>query len=220
MYGPPGTGKTLLAQVIANESKVNFLSVNGPEIFTKWVGESEEGIRYVFNVARQLSPCILFFDQIDALAPSRGQIEGSRTTERVVDQLLAELDYVQGFHDIIILAATNRIDMIDPSVLRPGRLGIHIYIPLPNVEDRAEILKIKLKDITMNDPLGSVIAFLIPLTDGFSGAELTRICEETKQIAVQSCGYKALKPLKIEDFKEAYQLTSKDRKVIVSRSCI
>lgn len=213
LYGPPGTGKTLLAQVIAHESKVNFLSIKGPEIFTKWLGESEEGIRHVFQVARQLSPCIVFFDQLDALAPSRGQIEGSRTTERVVSQLLLELDCIQGSRDIVVLGATNRVDMIDSSVLRPGRLGAHIYIPLPTAEDRAEIVRIKLRDEELYHSLESIISKLVPLTEGFSGAELTLICEEAKQIAIQSSNLAEIRPLKNEDFQEAYQILLNDREL-------
>ena len=127
-YGPPGTGKTLLAKAIAKECGVNFISVDGPEIFTKWLGESEEGVRQIFRIARQVAPTVIFFDQLDAIAPVRGQHAGSMTTDRVVSQLLAELDGVEQLSRVIVLGATNRIDLIDPSILRPGRFGVHIAV--------------------------------------------------------------------------------------------
>jgi SpoVK/Ycf46/Vps4 family AAA+-type ATPase len=117
LYGPPGTGKTLLAKALANECGVNFISVDGPEIFTKWLGESEEGVRQVFRIARQVAPTVIFFDQLEAIAPIRGQHSGSMTTDRVVSQLLAELDGVEQLSGVIVLGATNRIDLIDPSVI-------------------------------------------------------------------------------------------------------
>src|SRR5262249_4511830 len=145
LYGPSGTGKTLLAQAIANQCGVNFVPVDGPEIFTKWLGESEEAIRHVFRVALQLSPAIVFFDQLDARAPKRGEDSGSRTTERVVNQLLSELDGVEPLSGIVVMAATNRVDLIDPSVLRPGRFGTHVYVPLPDPLGRREIVEIQLR---------------------------------------------------------------------------
>ena len=126
LYGPPGTGKTLLAKALANECGVNFISVDGPEIFTKWLGESEEGVRQIFRIARQVAPTVIFFDQLEAIAPIRGAHAGSMTTDRVVSQLLAELDGVEQLSRVIVLGATNRIDLIDPSILRPGRFGVHI----------------------------------------------------------------------------------------------
>src|SRR5208282_5430254 len=142
LYGPPGTGKTLIAKALAKECGVNFLAMDGPEVFTKWLGESEEAIRHIFRVARQLAPSIIFFDQLDALAPLRGSDSGSRTTERVVNQLLAELDGMETAHgSVIVMGATNRIDLVDPSVLRPGRLGLHLYIPLPDHAERVEIFE-------------------------------------------------------------------------------
>ena len=122
LYGPPGTGKTLLAKALANECGVNFISVDGPEIFTKWLGESEEGVRQIFRIARQVAPTVIFFDQLEAIAPIRGAHAGSMTTDRVVSQLLAELDGVEQLSRVIVLGATNRIDLIDPSILRPGPL--------------------------------------------------------------------------------------------------
>src|SRR5204863_1694896 len=145
LYGPPGTGKTLLAKAIAKECGVNFISVDGPEIFTKWLGESEEGVRQIFRIARQVAPTVVFFDQLEAIAPIRGAHAGSMTTDRVVSQLLTELDGVEQLSRVIALGATNRIDLIDPSVLRPGRFGVHIAVGLPDADARREILKISLR---------------------------------------------------------------------------
>ena len=140
LYGPPGTGKTLLAKALANECGVNFISVDGPEIFTKWLGESEEGVRQIFRIARQVAPTVVFFDQLEAIAPIRGAHAGSMTTDRVVSQLLAELDGVEQLSRVIVLGATNRIDLIDPSILRPGRFGVHIPVGLPDAAERKQIL--------------------------------------------------------------------------------
>ena len=132
LYGPPGTGKTLLAQAVANECGVNFIAVNGPELFTKWLGESEEAVRHIFRIARQVAPAVIFFDQLDSITPVRGEHSGSMTTERVVNQLLAELDGIEPLAGIVVLGATNRIDLVDPAILRPGRLGTHVHVPLPD----------------------------------------------------------------------------------------
>src|SRR5438105_7367050 len=145
LYGPPGTGKTLLAKAIAKECGVNFISVDGPEIFTKWLGESEEGVRQIFRIARQVAPAVIFFDQLEAIAPIRGQHAGSMTTDRVVSQLLAELDGVEQLSRVIVLGATNRIDLIDPSILRPGRFGVHIAVELPHADARKDSRRICLK---------------------------------------------------------------------------
>lgn len=188
LYGPPGTGKTLLARAIAHECGVNFLPVEGPEIFTKWLGESEETIRHIFRVARQLAPTIIFFDQLDALAPQRGRDLGSQTTERVVNQLLTELDGIEPRSEVIVLGATNRIDLIDPSVLRPGRLSTHILVPLPDDADRAAILRIQLRNVPLaaGTTVDDVVAYLVPRTAGYSGADLRLVCDEAKLLAMQA----------------------------------
>ncbi|HWP28947.1 MAG TPA: AAA family ATPase [Chloroflexota bacterium] len=187
LYGPPGTGKTLLARAIAHECEVNFLPVEGPEIFTKWLGESEETIRHIFRVARQLAPTIIFFDQLDALAPHRGRDLGSQTTERVVNQLLTELDGLEPLGEVIVLGATNRLDLIDPSVLRPGRFSTHILVPLPEEADRAEILRIHLRGVPLaaDSPLEAIVGYLVPRTAGWSGADLRLLCDEAKLLALQ-----------------------------------
>jgi transitional endoplasmic reticulum ATPase len=182
LHGPSGTGKTMLAKAIANEAGVNFIAVDGPEVFGKWLGESEAAIRHIFRVARQLSPCIIFFDQLDALVPRRGTDSGSRTTERVVNQILSELDGIKAVSNILVIGATNRLDLVDSSVLRPGRLGTRIFIPLPDGKDRADILRLFLKDAALGpaEDAGKLQEHLAAATEGFSGAELKALCEEAK----------------------------------------
>src|SRR5437588_4046411 len=131
LYGPPGTGKTLMAKAAANESEANFISIKGPELLSKWVGESEKGVREIFRKARQAAPCIIFFDEIDSIAPVRGADGGGMVAERVVSQLLTELDGIQSLQGVVVLAATNRVDMVDPALLRSGRFDKIITIPLP-----------------------------------------------------------------------------------------
>jgi transitional endoplasmic reticulum ATPase len=206
LYGPPGTGKTLLARAIAHECGVNFLPVEGPEIFTKWLGESEETIRHIFRVARQLAPTIIFFDQLDALAPKRGRDLGSQTTERVVNQLLTELDGIEPRSEVIVLAATNRIDLIDPSVLRPGRLSTHILVPLPEDDDRAATLRIQLSNVPLADgtTADDIISYLVPRTAGYSGADLRMVGDEAKLLAMQEATEEdAVVALTREHFVEA-----------------
>ena len=133
-FGPPGTGKTLLAKAVANESECNFIAVKGPELLSKWVGESEKGVREIFRKARQASPSIIFFDEIDALVPKRKCLGSSHVTESVVSQILTELDGMEEIRNVTVLAATNRPDMLDDALLRPGRLERHIYVPAPDEE--------------------------------------------------------------------------------------
>lgn len=191
LHGPPGTGKTLLAKAIANECGVNFIGVDGPELFTKWLGESEEGVRQVFRIARQVAPTVIFFDQLDAIAPVRGEHRGSMTTERVVNQLLAELDGVEQLSRVIVIGATNRIDLVDPSILRPGRLGVHIYVPLPDLNARRQILRIHLSGGAAKhaDGAEAIIDALASKTEGFSGARLSYLCDEAKRLAVRGVAY-------------------------------
>ena len=169
MYGPSGTGKTLLAKAVATESEANFISVRGPELLSKWVGESERGIREIFRRARQASPCVVFFDEIDSIVPTRGMGGDSMVTERVVSQLLTELDGIQALSGVVVLAATNRSDMIDPALLRPGRFDKIVFVPMPDKHARQRILEIHSKDKPISPDID--LSKISELTDGFSGAD-------------------------------------------------
>ena len=179
LHGASGTGKTLLAKAVATESEANFVSVRGPELLSKWVGESERGIREIFRRARQSSPCVVFFDEIDSIAPIRGGGAETQVTERVVSQLLTELDGMQDMHGVVVFAATNRADMIDPALLRPGRFDKIIQIPLPDKESRQRILEINAEEIPFekdpNSPDYVNFSKLAEATDGFSGADVAAI---------------------------------------------
>jgi transitional endoplasmic reticulum ATPase len=179
LHGPSGTGKTLLAKAVATESEANFVSVRGPELLSKWVGESERGIREIFRRARQAQPCVIFFDEIDSIAPIRGAGGETAVTERVVSQLLTELDGMENMHGVVVLAATNRADMIDTALLRPGRFDKIIQIPLPDKESRKSILSINIKEIPAEiDPKSPNyvdVEKIAELTDGLSGADVAAI---------------------------------------------
>jgi len=188
LHGPSGTGKTLLAKAVATQSEANFVSVRGPELLSKWVGESERGIREIFKRARQSAPCVVFFDEIDSIAPIRGAGGETAVTERVVSQLLTELDGMENMHGVIVLAATNRADMIDPALLRPGRFDKIIQIPLPDKESRKSILKINAEKIPTisdeNDPNHINFEKLSELTDGLSGADTASIANTAVSLVI------------------------------------
>ena len=176
LHGPSGTGKTMLAKAVATESEANFISVKGPELMSKWVGESEKGVREIFRRARQASPCVIFFDEIDSIAPTRGGgMEGGvhSSAERMVSQLLTEMDGIQEIHEVVVLAATNRIDMIDTALLRPGRFDKIVYVPKPDVKTRQKILEIH----TKGKPLGRDVDLITiaEVTEGFSGADVSAV---------------------------------------------
>jgi transitional endoplasmic reticulum ATPase len=213
LYGPPGTGKTLLAQAIANQCQANFLAVKGPEIFSKWLGESEEGIRHLFRTARQVAPAIIFFDQIDAIAPQRVAGGDTRASERVVNQLLTEMDGIEPLSGITVVAATNRLDLLDPAILRPGRFGAHIYVPPPSQADREGIFRVHLRGavIESDTTLEELLAQLAAKTEGFSGAEIAAICHEAKLCALRQANFEAGMPLRLEHFLEALEKVSLSR---------
>ena len=184
LCGPPGCGKTLLAQAAASATQVNFISVKGPALLSKFIGESERGVREVFRKAKQAAPCLVFFDEIDALVPRRGSGEtDAGVSERVVGQFLAELDGVEKLTGVLVLAATNRPDMVDPALLRPGRFDVTVEIPLPNEEERLAILQVQArgKPVDPNVPLGTIAA----ITVGMTGADLGAICQHAALFAIR-----------------------------------
>jgi len=183
LIGPPGTGKTLLAKAVASQSEVNFISVKGPALLSKWVGESERGIREVFRKAKQASPCIIFFDEIDAIAPVRGGSADSHVTERVISQLLTELDGIEELKGIVVLAASNRPDIIDPALLRPGRFDVQLELPVPDEKARLGIFKIHTKD----KPLANDVKLesLAKITEGLVGSGIEGICRSASMLAIR-----------------------------------
>jgi transitional endoplasmic reticulum ATPase len=184
-YGPPGCGKTLLAKAIANECQANFISIKGPELLTMWFGESEANVRDVFDKARSAAPCVLFFDELDSIAKSRGGSGGDAggAGDRVINQILTEMDGMGSKKNVFIIGATNRPDIIDPAILRPGRLDQLIYIPLPDEPSRVGILKANLKKSPLSKEVD--IDFLAKMTKGFSGADLTEICQRACKLAIR-----------------------------------
>jgi len=183
LYGPPGTGKTLLAKAVATESQANFISVKGPEFLSKWVGESEKAVRETFRKARQAAPCVIFLDEIDAIAPVRGTSSDSGVTERVISQILTEMDGLETLHNVIVIAATNRPDIIDPALLRPGRFDRLVFIGPPDLEARKEILKIHTKDKPLADDVD--LNRLATKMEHFTGAEIAAVCNEAVMLAIR-----------------------------------
>jgi transitional endoplasmic reticulum ATPase len=175
LYGPPGTGKTLLAKAVASESGVNFISVRGPEVLSKWVGESEKHIREIFKRAKQVAPSIIFFDEMDALVPRRGLEVGTRVTENVVSQILTQMSGVEEMHNVVIIGATNRPDILDPALLRPGRFDRQVLVPAPDIKARLEVFRIHTKRMPLK---GVDIESLARRTEGYSGADIESLCRE------------------------------------------
>jgi transitional endoplasmic reticulum ATPase len=182
LYGPPGCGKTMLAKAVASESEANFISIKGPELLSKWVGESERAFREIFKKARQTAPTIIFFDEIDAIAPRRGGNYGSHVTETVVNQILTEIDGIERLKDVIVVGATNRPDMLDPSLLRPGRFDRLVLVGLPDKRAREEILRVHTKGMPLK---GLSIEDLARKTEGYSGADIEALCREAAMTALR-----------------------------------
>ena len=208
LYGPPGTGKTLMAKAAAHESEANFISIKGPELLSKWVGESEKGVREVFRKARQAAPCIVFFDEIDAIAPTRGGAgSDSHVTERVISQLLTELDGLEVLSNVIIIAATNRPDIIDAALLRPGRFDRLLYVPPPEKESRIKIFKIH----TSKKPLADDVKIetLAAHTEGYTGADIAALASAAVMLALREHIEKYKDPKKAESAKAELKLHMK-----------
>jgi transitional endoplasmic reticulum ATPase len=215
LYGPPGTGKTLLAKAVATESKANFISIKGPEIMSKWVGESEKAVRQAFKKAKQVAPAIVFLDEIDAIAPRRGGGSDTNVTERVVNQLLTLMDGLESLEKVTVIAASNRPDIIDPALLRPGRFDRLVLIPVPDEEARLSILKVHTKSM----PLQNVeIKTLAARTEGYVGADLENLCREAAMMALREdkdaikvemrhfeAALKVIKPSTDKDIMKSYE---------------
>ncbi|MEM3852179.1 MAG: CDC48 family AAA ATPase [Methanomassiliicoccales archaeon] len=184
LYGPPGTGKTLLAKAIATESQANFINVKGPEFLSKWVGESEKAVREIFRKARQAAPCVIFMDEIDSIVPKRGGEDDSRVTERIISQMLTEMDGLESLHNVVVIAATNRPDLIDEAILRPGRFDRLVSIPLPDHMARLAILKIHTKEMPLDTDVD--VEEIARKTEGFTGADLAAMCNEAAILSIRN----------------------------------
>ncbi|ACP47959.1 AAA family ATPase, CDC48 subfamily [Sulfolobus islandicus Y.N.15.51] len=183
LFGPPGTGKTMLAKAVATESGANFIAVRGPEILSKWVGESEKAVREIFRKARMYAPAVIFFDEIDSIAPIRGISYDSGVTERIVNQLLAEMDGIEKLENVVVIAATNRPDILDPALLRPGRFEKLIYVPPPDKRARIEILKVHTRNIVLGEDIS--LEDVAEKTEGYTGADLAALVREATMRAIR-----------------------------------
>lgn len=184
MYGPPGTGKTLLARAVANESSANFISAKGSELLSKWYGESEQLVAEVFRKARQVAPAVIFLDEFDSLAPRRGIAAGEpHATERIVNQLLAELDGLEELRGVVVIGATNRPDLLDPALLRPGRLGELIYVPVPDEEARLVIFRVHTREMSLGEDVD--LEELARRSERFSGADIAEVSRKAGRLALR-----------------------------------
>ncbi|MEM4343247.1 MAG: CDC48 family AAA ATPase, partial [Candidatus Caldarchaeum sp.] len=183
LYGPPGTGKTLLAKAVATESQANFISVKGPEVLSKWVGESEKAVREIFRKARETAPCIIFFDELDSIAPRRGIHTDAGVTDRIVNQLLTEMDGMQTLKGVVIMGATNRPDILDPALLRPGRFDRVLYVPPPDRASRLAIFKIHTREMPLDADVD--LEALASITEGYTGADIEAVVREAAMLAAR-----------------------------------
>jgi transitional endoplasmic reticulum ATPase len=204
LFGPPGTGKTLLAKAVATESGANFIAIRGPEILSKWVGESEKAIREIFKKARMAAPCVVFFDEVDAIAPARGLGGDSLVSERVVAQLLTEMDGIKTLENVVVIAATNRPDILDPALLRPGRLDRLIYVPPPDYRARLEIFRVHARKLKLMDDVN--LEELARRTEGYTGADIAAVVREAAMLALRETVRErasSVKPVSMRYFEEA-----------------
>ncbi len=183
LYGPPGTGKTMLAKAVATESEANFINVKGPEFLSKWVGESEKAVRETFRKARQAAPCVIFMDELDSIAPSRGSRSDTHVTERVISQLLTEMDGLESLYDVVVIGATNRPDMLDQALLRPGRFDRLVQVGSPDLEARKAIIDIHTRDKPLAEDVDQ--DYLAEKTDGYTGADLAAMANEAVMLAIR-----------------------------------
>jgi len=209
LYGPPGTGKTMLAKAVANESEANFISIKGPEVLSKWVGESERAVREVFRKARQSAPTIIFFDELDSITPVRGTgLGSSQVTERVISQILTELDGLEELKDVVVIGATNRLDIVDPALLRPGRFDRLLSVPIPDLEARKDILKIQLEKKPLADDVK--IDMLAEKTEGYSGADIAALANTTSMLVIKEHITKSKTLEKAKEKLKELRITMKD----------
>jgi len=216
LYGPPGTGKTLLAKAVANEANANFISVKGPELISKWVGESEKHVREIFKKAKQVAPAIIFFDEFDSISKSRGGFNDS--SEKVVNQLLTELDGVEELEGVMVIAATNRKDLIDSALLRPGRIDAHVELPMPDIETREEIFKVHMKNMPIEKGIDS--KEMAKKTEGWTGADIEAVVRFAGVNSIKrNYNLKDTKKLTVtkEDFEVSFKEIGKDKKEFDSK---
>lgn len=214
LYGPPGTGKTMIAKAVAGTSEVNFISVKGPELLSKWVGESEKGVREIFRKARQAAPCVVFFDELDAIAPRRGSEGDAHVTERVISQMLTEMDGLEDLKGVVVIGATNRPDIIDEALLRPGRFDRILKVPPPDANARKEILKIHTAKKSLDPSVG--LDKLVEMTDGMTGADIAAIVNAAAMAAIKeqiAVGKKGKLIVTMAHFENALQKIIKKNRI-------